>query len=215
MTVITVDNEPTVNEYVKQDKMETYKGKVYCCSVPSIHPKKNKDNQDTQGGVIYVRRQNYVVWSGNSVHGQKGTIGIKLPCTDMPFTSSGLQPDIIMNPQAIPSRMTAGQLIECIHAKVGALEGMPADGTPFVELLRQKSVIPGIKVDKGLVVLPGTKDENATTGLDGLADRCKNYYAAGARFAKWRAVLKIGDGRPSHLSILETAHTLARYAAIC
>ena len=90
-----------------------------------------------------------------------------------------------------------------------------ADGTPLVDLLKAKGVIPGIKVDKGLVVLPGTNDENATTGLDGLADRCKNYYKAGARFAKWRAVLKIGDGRPSNLSILETAHTLARYAVIC
>jgi fructose-bisphosphate aldolase class I len=90
-----------------------------------------------------------------------------------------------------------------------------ADGTPFVELLKQKGVIPGIKVDKGLVTLPGTKDESATTGLDGLGERCKKYYEAGARFAKWRAVLKIGDGRPSHLSIIETAHTLARYAAIC
>ena len=90
-----------------------------------------------------------------------------------------------------------------------------ADGTPFVELLKQKGVLPGIKVDKGIVVLPGTKDESATTGLDGLAERCKQYYQAGARFAKWRAVLKIGDGRPSNLSIAETAHTLARYAAIC
>jgi fructose-bisphosphate aldolase class I len=90
-----------------------------------------------------------------------------------------------------------------------------ADGTSFVDLLRSKNVVPGIKVDKGLVVLPGTKDENATTGLDGLGDRCKKYYEQGARFAKWRAVLKIGDGRPSELAIRETAHTLARYAVIC
>ena len=90
-----------------------------------------------------------------------------------------------------------------------------ADGTPFVDLLKSQGVIPGIKVDKGVVVLPGTKDESATTGLDGLAERCKKYYEAGARFAKWRAVLKIGDGRPSHLSVIESAHTLARYAVIC
>lgn len=82
-------------------------------------------------------------------------------------------------------------------------------------MLKAKNVLPGIKVDKGLVVLPGTQDENATTGLDGLGERCKKYYEAGARFAKWRAVLKIGQGKPSHLSIIETAHTLARYAAIC
>ena len=63
--------------------------------------------------------------------------------------------------------------------------------------------------------MPGTKEEQATTGLDGLAERCQKYYQAGARFAKWRAVLKIGDGRPSQLSINETAHSLARYSAIC
>ena len=90
-----------------------------------------------------------------------------------------------------------------------------ADGTSFVDLLESQGVIPGIKVDKGLVVLPGTNDESATTGLDGLGDRCKKYYEAGARFAKWRAVLKIGGGRPSQLSVIETAHTLARYAVIC
>jgi len=64
-------------------------------------------------------------------------------------------------------------------------------------LLKSKGIIPGIKVDKGLVVIPGTNDENATTGLDGLAERCQKYYAQGARFAKWRAVVKIGNGRPS------------------
>ena len=90
-----------------------------------------------------------------------------------------------------------------------------ADGTPFIELLKAKNVLPGIKVDKGLVTLPGTNGESATTGLDGLGDRCKKYYEAGARFAKWRAVLKIGQGMPSHLSVIETAHTLARYAVIC
>jgi fructose-bisphosphate aldolase class I len=89
------------------------------------------------------------------------------------------------------------------------------NGTKFTDMLKAKNVIPGIKVDKGLVFLPGTKEEQSTQGLDGLAERCKKYYEAGARFAKWRAVLKIGDGRPSHLAIQETAHTLARYAVIC
>lgn len=90
-----------------------------------------------------------------------------------------------------------------------------SDGTPFPELLKSKNIIPGIKVDKGLVVIPGTNDENSTTGLDGLAERCRGYYEKGARFAKWRAVVKIGAGRPSEAAVLETAHTLARYAAIC
>lgn len=89
------------------------------------------------------------------------------------------------------------------------------DGKPFVQLLKENGIIPGIKVDKGVVKLLGTDDETTTQGLDGLAERCKEYYDGGCRFAKWRCVLKIGNGRPSHLAVLENANVLARYASIC
>jgi fructose-bisphosphate aldolase class I len=89
------------------------------------------------------------------------------------------------------------------------------DGKKFCDVLRSRGIHCGIKVDAGLVVIGGTKDETATTGLDGLGKRCAEYYAMGCRFAKWRAVLKIGDGCPSELSIKETAHSLARYGSIC
>ena len=89
------------------------------------------------------------------------------------------------------------------------------DGKLFVDVLKEGGVIPGIKVDKGTVDLAGTNGETTTQGLDGLAQRCQQYYKAGARFAKWRAVLKIGPNEPSPLSILENANGLARYAIIC
>jgi len=95
------------------------------------------------------------------------------------------------------------------------LDQATQDGTNFVKLLESKGIIPGIKVDKGAVFIGHTNQEQATTGLDGLADRCKKYYEKGCRFAKWRAILKIGEGRPSKLAIRENAHTLARYASIC
>ena len=66
-----------------------------------------------------------------------------------------------------------------------------SSGISFSELLAQKNIIPGIKVDKGLVPLAGTRDEKSTQGLDGLADRLKEYKKQGARFAKWRAVFSI------------------------
>lgn len=90
-----------------------------------------------------------------------------------------------------------------------------SDGTPFVKILQDKGIIPGIKVDKGVVKLLGTDDETTTQGLDGLAERCKEYYDGGCRFAKWRCVLKIGNGRPSQLAVMENANVLARYASIC
>ncbi|XP_057983042.1 fructose-bisphosphate aldolase 1, cytoplasmic [Malania oleifera] len=90
-----------------------------------------------------------------------------------------------------------------------------ASGKPFVEVLNEGGVLPGIKVDKGTVELPGTNGETTTQGLDGLAQRCQEYYKAGARFAKWRAVLKIGLNEPSELAIHENANGLARYAIIC
>lgn len=91
------------------------------------------------------------------------------------------------------------------------------EGVLMTDLLKAEGIVPGIKVDKGLVDMWGTDGEKATQGLDGLAKRCQDYYKAGARFAKWRCVLVIDPktGKPSQLSIDETAHTLARYATIC
>lgn len=88
-------------------------------------------------------------------------------------------------------------------------------GKPFVKLLEEGGVVSGIKVDKGTVELAGTNGETTTQGHDGLAGRCQQYYQAGARFAKWRAVLKIGLTEPSELSIQQNAQGLARYAIIC
>lgn len=91
------------------------------------------------------------------------------------------------------------------------------DGKNFVEYLKEKNIITGIKVDKGVVIVGGTEDETATQGLDKLGERCAEFYAKGARFAKWRAVLKIDVAKncPSELAIYENAHGLARYASIC
>lgn len=89
------------------------------------------------------------------------------------------------------------------------------DGTPFVKILKDLNIIPGIKVDKGVVALPGTDGETETQGIDDLGKRCAKYYEQGARFAKWRAVLKIGANEPSELSIHQNAYGLARYAVIC
>jgi len=89
------------------------------------------------------------------------------------------------------------------------------DGTPLVKILQDNGIIPGIKVDKGTVNLAGTDEESTTQGLDGLAERCAQYYKDGARFAKWRCVLKISKFTPSYQSMLENANVLARYASIC
>lgn len=92
------------------------------------------------------------------------------------------------------------------------------DGTPLVDLLKAKGILPGIKVDKGVQPLFGTDGETVTQGIDDLGKRCAKYYEAGARFAKWRAVLHIKDttgATPSPLAIAQNADTLARYGAIC
>ena len=94
------------------------------------------------------------------------------------------------------------------------------DGTPLVKLIEQSGAIPGIKVDEGTQGLPNCPGELITAGLDKLAERLKKYYERGARFAKWRAVIDIGngtDGRniPTMTAIHVNAHALARYAALC
>jgi fructose-bisphosphate aldolase class I len=88
------------------------------------------------------------------------------------------------------------------------------DGRSFVQVLNDKGIIPGIKVDKGKVPLAGFADEEVTEGLDGLRDRLNEYKDMGAQFAKWRAVYTIGPGLPSKGAVHANAHALARYAAL-
>jgi fructose-bisphosphate aldolase class I len=90
-----------------------------------------------------------------------------------------------------------------------------SDGTPFAKLLDGKGIIPGIKVDLGAKDLAGAPGEKVTEGLDGLRERLQEYRELGARFAKWRAVITIGDGIPTDPCLRSNAHALARYAALC
>ena len=87
-------------------------------------------------------------------------------------------------------------------------------GIPFAQLLSGKGIIPGIKVDEGIIDLEGHPGEKVTQGLNGLADRLKEYYALGARFTKWRAVIAIGENIPTQDCIEENSRILAQYAAI-
>ncbi|HEX2026797.1 MAG TPA: class I fructose-bisphosphate aldolase [Nitriliruptorales bacterium] len=89
------------------------------------------------------------------------------------------------------------------------------DGTPFPRVLQDQGVIPGIKTDTGTAALAGHSGEKVTTGLDGQRDRLAEYRQIGARFAKWRAVIQIGDGLPSAACLGANGHAMARYAALC
>src|SRR5262245_5344577 len=90
-----------------------------------------------------------------------------------------------------------------------------ADGTPLVKLLQDKGILPGIKVDAGAKTLAFSPAEKITEGLDGLRERLVEYRGMGAKFAKWRAVIDIGDGIPTDYCIDTNADALARYAALC
>jgi fructose-bisphosphate aldolase class I len=89
------------------------------------------------------------------------------------------------------------------------------DGVNFAEYLKKNGILPGIKVDAGAHDMALHPGEKVTEGLDGLAKRMQEYFAMGARFAKWRAVITIGEGIPSRACIKANAHALARYSAIC
>jgi fructose-bisphosphate aldolase class I len=95
------------------------------------------------------------------------------------------------------------------------LRQQTSDGVPFPDYLCDHGVLPGIKVDTGAKPLAGAPGETVTEGLDGLRERVGGYVGLGASFAKWRAVISIGDGRPTRACVAANAHALARYAALC
>jgi fructose-bisphosphate aldolase class I len=128
-------------------------------------------------------------------------------------------------PQTVEARRAYRELIvttpglsECISGAIlfdETIRQQKRDGTPFVKVLIEAGIIPGIKVDAGTKDLAGHPGEKVTEGLDGLRDRLAEYFRMGARFAKWRAVIAIGEDIPSWGCIDANAHALARYAALC
>jgi fructose-bisphosphate aldolase class I len=109
----------------------------------------------------------------------------------------------------------AGKYISGVILYDETLRQSTKAGKTFVDLLNDKNIIPGIKVDTGAKALVGHVGETVTEGLDGLRDRLKEYAEIGAKFAKWRAVIDIADGIPTAFCIEANAHALARYAALC
>ena len=114
--------------------------------------------------------------------------------------------------------ITTPGLGECISGVIlydETIRQRKKDGTPFVKAIIEAGIIPGIKVDTGAKDLAGFPGEKITEGLDGLRGRLTEYSLMGARFAKWRAVITVGNGIPSKGCIMANAHALARYAALC
>jgi fructose-bisphosphate aldolase class I len=114
--------------------------------------------------------------------------------------------------------VTTPGLGECISGAIlydETLRQQKKDGTPFAQALTDAGIVPGIKVDTGAKEMAGHPGEKVTEGLDGLRVRLAEYSHMGARFAKWRAVIAVGDGIPSRGCIEANAHALARYAALC
>lgn len=116
----TLNHGHTLNQNVQTENVSKYTGSVHCVTVRT--------------GIIYIRRKGKTVWCGNSRHGQKGTVGLVMPQENMPFNRFGASPDIIMNPHALPSRMTIAQLLECVVSKAGALKLEVSDGTSFTNV---------------------------------------------------------------------------------
>ncbi len=154
------------------------------------------------------------------VAGDKGLLAMdeSTPTCNKRFAKLGI-------PQTIEAQRAYRELIvttpdlgECISGAIlydETIRQQTKDGVPFVKALTDAGIIPGIKVDTGAKDMAGHPGEKITEGLDGLRDRLAEYVQLGARFAKWRTVIVIGEGLPSQGCVEANAHALARYAALC
>jgi fructose-bisphosphate aldolase class I len=161
-----------------------------------------------------------IVTARAMVAGDKGLLAMdeSTPTCNKRFHPLGI-------PQTVEARRAYRELIVTTRGLSESISGaifydetirqQTRDGTPFVKALTDAGIIAGIKVDTGAKDMAGHPGEKITEGLDGLRDRLKEYVQMGARFAKWRAVIAVGDGIPSRASIEANANALARYAALC
>jgi fructose-bisphosphate aldolase class I len=140
------------------------------------------------------------------------------PTCNKRFAALGIAQTVEMRRAYRELIVTTPRLGECIGGAIlydETIRQQKSDGTPFVKVLIEAGIIPGIKVDEGAKDLAAHPGEKLTEGLDGLRGRLAEYAKMGARFAKWRAVIAVGDGIPSWGAIDANAHALALYAALC
>src|SRR6185437_8370668 len=140
-----------------------------------------------------------------------GTIEKRLKSISVPSTEENRR----MYRQILFTTKGAGEFISGVILFDETIRQKNQDGQSFVEVLEQQGIVPGIKVDKGAKAMANFPGEKITEGLDGLRERVAEYRQLGARFAKWRAVISIGDGIPTQRCIDSNAEALARYAAVC
>jgi fructose-bisphosphate aldolase class I len=140
-----------------------------------------------------------------------GTIEKRLKGINVPSTEENRR----MYREILFTTKGAGEFISGVILFDETIRQKTRDGRSFVEVLEQQGIVPGIKVDKGAKAMANFPGEKITEGLDGLRDRLKEYRQLGARFAKWRAVIAIGEKIPTRGCIASNAEALARYAALC
>src|SRR5213595_506108 len=140
-----------------------------------------------------------------------GTIEKRLKSIKVPSTEQNRR----MYREILFTTKGAGEFISGVILFDETIRQKTRDGRSFVDVLEQEGIIPGIKVDKGAKAMANFPGEKITEGLDGLRERLTEYGKLGARFAKWRAVITIGEAIPTEYCIWVNAHALARYAALC